>query len=83
MMYIVYILYSASADRYYVGCTNDINRRLKEHNRIKGKYTDRGIPWELRYTEEFATREEARKREAFIKNKKSRVYIEELIRLIQ
>ena len=82
-MYIVYILYSASADRYYVGYTNDINRRLKEHNRIKGKYTDRGIPWKLRYTENFASKEEARKREAFIKSKKSRIYIEELIGSVQ
>ncbi|HDP66927.1 MAG TPA: GIY-YIG nuclease family protein, partial [Candidatus Marinimicrobia bacterium] len=28
----VYILYSPSKDRYYVGQTNDLNRRLVEHN---------------------------------------------------
>ncbi|MBP5135682.1 MAG: GIY-YIG nuclease family protein [Paludibacteraceae bacterium] len=41
----VYILYSAKLDRYYVGSTDNIIRRLGEHNRKKGKYTDVGIPW--------------------------------------
>ena len=52
-MYVLYILYSERLDHYYVGYTNDIERRLSEHNRRKGKYTDRGIPWELVYTEEY------------------------------
>ena len=38
-MYIVYILYSSRLDKYYIGRTNDIVRRLSEHNRIKGKFT--------------------------------------------
>ena len=48
MDYTVYILYSVLIDKFYVGYTNNIERRLKEHNRRKGKYTDRGIPWVLR-----------------------------------
>jgi len=40
-MYTVYILFSESINNYYVGYTNDIDRRLGEHNRKKGKYTDR------------------------------------------
>ena len=56
-MYVLYILYSERLDHYYVGYTNDIERRLSEHNRRKGKYTDRGIPWELVYTEEYELKE--------------------------
>ena len=52
-MYQVYIIYSKSIDKYYVGYTNEIDRRIKEHNRLKGKFTDRGIPWEILYTESF------------------------------
>ncbi|MBN1924371.1 MAG: GIY-YIG nuclease family protein [Prolixibacteraceae bacterium] len=48
-MFTVYILYSSKIDRYYVGHTNNIERRITEHNRKKGKYTDRGIPWEIVY----------------------------------
>jgi putative endonuclease len=43
-MFTVYILQSQSLNRYYVGYTNDLERRLTEHNRKKGKYTDSGIP---------------------------------------
>ena len=78
-MYIVYILYSRSLDRYYAGYTNDLSRRLAEHNRIKGKYTDSGIPWEIVYSEKFTSKSEAMKREQYIKAKKSRSFIEELI----
>jgi len=66
-------------DKYYVGSTNDVERRLKDHNRGKTSYSKNGIPWELRYHEIYHTREEAYRREMGIKNKKSRKYIEFLI----
>ena len=78
-MYHVYILYSESIDRYYVGSTNNIERRISEHNRKKGKYTDIGIPWHLVYTEEYQSKEAAFKRDREIKSKKSRAYIESLL----
>ena len=79
-MYVLYILYSERLDHYYVGYTNDIERRLSEHNRMKGKYTDRGIPWELVYTEEYELKEKAQERERTIKSRKSRLFIESLIK---
>ena len=78
-MYTLYILYSKIVDRYYVGYTNDIERRLTEHNRIKGKFTDVGIPWILVYSEYFASKKEAMNREKFIKSRKSRTLIDDLI----
>jgi putative endonuclease len=78
-MYTLYILYSISLDRYYVGYTNDLERRLHEHNRIKGKYTDTGIPWKIVYTETFESKKTAMSREAYIKSRKSKSYIIELI----
>ena len=78
-MYTLYILYSKSLDRYYVGFTNDLGRRFSEHNRKKGKYTDIGIPWEIAYTEIFDSKRQAMDREKFIKSKKSRFFIIELI----
>jgi putative endonuclease len=69
-MHTLYILHSKSVDRYYVGYTNDIVRRLGEHNRIKGKFTDTGIPWILVYSELFSTKKEAMERERFIKCRK-------------
>ncbi len=78
-MYTLYILHSKSLDRYYVGYTNDLERRLGEHNRIKGKYTDAGIPWILVYTESFNSKKDAMNRERFIKSRKSKNFIIELI----
>jgi len=78
-MFTLYILYSARLDRYYVGFTNDIERRLSEHNRLKGKYTDIGIPWVLIHSEVYRTKKEAMDRESFIKNKKSKQFILDII----
>ena len=78
-MWYVYIIYSESIDRYYVGSTSNIELRLERHNAGWGRYTKRGIPWVLKYKEEFETKSEAIKRENEIKRMKSRIYIEELI----
>ena len=78
-MFTVYILFSSSIDKYYVGYTNDLERRLTEHNRKKGKYTDGGIPWRLVHQEEYESKIEAMNREKFIKSQKSRQYILSII----
>jgi putative endonuclease len=61
--YVVYILQSESTSRYYVGHTDDLKRRLLQHNdsSYKGsKHTKRSRgPWVCVYTEEFGTRSEA------------------------
>ena len=66
-------------DKYYTGSTYDINRRLEDHKRGKNKYTKIASDWELKHIEKFETRSMAYKRELQIKNKKSKVYIENLI----
>ena len=64
----------------YTGWTNDLARRLKTHNEGKGgKYTRSRLPVELVYTEEFATKEEAMRREWRLK----RLPRAEKLRLIQ
>ena len=78
-MAFVYILYSAKINKYYVGACTNLERRLYEHNIGHSKFTSTGVPWELKYTEEFSSLPEAKKREQEIKNKKSRIYIERLI----
>jgi len=79
-MWFVYIIYSNKIDRYYVGYTDELEWRLERHNQGWGRYTKRGIPWELVYDEKYKTKSEAIKREREIKRKKSRKYLEELVR---
>jgi putative endonuclease len=78
-MFTVYILYSSAIDKYYVGYTNDLERRLLEHNRIKGKFTDGGIPWIVVHRELYGSKSEAMLREKSIKSRKSRQYILSLL----
>ena len=79
-MYAMYIIRSKKTDRYYTGHTDEVKRRMVEHNAGMSKYTMRDRPWELMYTEYYETRSAAMKREKEIKSKKSRKYIEELIK---
>lgn len=80
MEYYVYILYSKKCDKYYVGHSDNVKRRLDEHNSGRGgKYTKRCKPWELVYNETHEDKILAVNREMEIKAKKSRKYIEKLI----
>ncbi len=78
-MAVTYIL-QCKDNRYYIGSSLDINKRLTEHMTGKCKFTKSRLPVELIYTEEFVTYAEARKREYQIKNWKSRLAIENLIK---
>jgi putative endonuclease len=68
MDYFVYILECADLS-LYVGSTNDLNRRLRQHNHTKGgaHYTKIRRPVILKYSETYETLAEARRREAEIK----------------
>jgi putative endonuclease len=75
----VYILFSEKLNKFYIGSTTDLERRLKEHNRGKEKFTKTGIPWLLVYNELFDELIDARRREVYIKKQKSRKFIVSLI----
>ena len=54
---------------YYTGWTNNLEKRLKDHNEGRGaKYTKARLPVSLIYHEEFQTKEEAMRREYAIKH---------------
>ena len=76
-MWSVYILRSQRSGRYYVGCTNDLVRRLLEHNSGQTRSTRSGRPWEVAFVEAFESKEAASARELEIKSWKSRRTIEE------
>ncbi|OJW81348.1 MAG: hypothetical protein BGO69_13690 [Bacteroidetes bacterium 46-16] len=79
MIFTLYIIYSQKLDRYYTGHTSDIDMRITQHNSGISDFTSVTNDWKVVYSETYATREEARKREAAIKKKKSRKYIEWLV----
>ncbi|MCH7828918.1 GIY-YIG nuclease family protein [Patescibacteria group bacterium] len=68
MKFYVYIVECADQS-LYVGCTNDLERRIKQHNESKwgAHYTKLRRPIELKHSETFANLKDARKREREIK----------------
>ena len=79
MKYYLYILESATANKYYVGISNDPNRRLTFHNSIETGFTSRYRPWELVFTKAFATKIEALSAERKIKRWKNKVMTKRVI----
>jgi putative endonuclease len=76
----VYIIQSAADGTYYVGMTGDLAQRLAKHNSGATVYTRSRRRWIVVYTEEYPSRTAALRRERQIKKRKSRRFIEELIR---
>ena len=67
-MYYLYILKSSKFKRrIYIGSTNDLKRRFKEHNLGNTKSTKYGVPWKLVYYESFLDKEDCLKRELSLK----------------
>lgn len=78
-MYYVYILKSELNGSFYKGITDNVERRLLEHNSGKEKSTKRYQPWKLVWYTSKNTRSEAVILEKKIKNITSRVKIEQFI----
>ncbi|WP_299799599.1 GIY-YIG nuclease family protein [uncultured Carboxylicivirga sp.] len=82
MEFFIYILYSPSSNKYYIGYSKDPNKRLKEHNSYqdKSKFTAKHQPWDLKaYFSVSDNAGNAMRVERFIKKQKSRRFIRDII----
>ena len=79
MSFWAYILKNEVSGKLYAGHTSDLERRIQEHNdkeRVGKRYTGKHDgKWELIYSEKYATRSEAIKREKFFKSGQGRAWI--------
>ena len=66
-MITVYVLKSISSDIFYTGMTEDLERRLSEHNAGKSKFTSGHRPWVVMYSETQPDWKSARIREKYLK----------------
>ena len=76
---VVYILESKKNNRYYIGSTNDIDRRFQQHNKGLVVSTKNIRPLELKAVLPCATIDEARIYEHRLKDYKSRKIIEKVV----
>lgn len=80
-MMFVYVLQSLNFDKLYVGMTDNLERRLKEYNAGKSKFTKTYLPWKYVYTEELPDRQKAREREKYLKSGSGREHIKKILAL--
>ena len=66
-MHFVYLLKSKKNNSFYVGCTSNLRKRIKEHNNKQSASTARYAPWRLIYFEGFVSKEDAFLREKTLK----------------
>lgn len=79
MFYYTYILQSTRDNKFYVGYTNNINRRLEEHNSGLVVSTKNRIPLKLVYWEGSLSQKDALKREKYLKTSWGKRYIKNRI----
>ena len=80
-MFFVYVIKSTVNNRLYKGLTTDLEKRIKEHNSGKTKSTSPYKPWVLVYFEKFDSRDEARKREKYLKSGIGREFLKNKLNL--
>lgn len=79
-MHYVYVLRSLKNQKRYIGFTskNSLDR-LREHNKGTNVWARQNRPFELMHTEEYNTKQEARKREIFLKSSKGRKELNKIL----
>ena len=79
-MWYVYVLYSVQSGKTYVGFSNDLDRRLFEHNVSEQRgFTLRYRPWTLIHSEAYETKQKAMAHEKFLKTGKGRELVKEIV----
>jgi len=79
-MIYVYAIKSIERNYIYVGMTDNIERRISEHNKGENKSTKAYKPFSLILVEEYMNRTEARKREKYLKNGVGKEFLKNLIK---
>jgi len=79
-MYYIYVLKSAKDGRYYVGKTEDLRKRFKEHNDGRVSSTKNRLPFELVYYEASRNSKDVNTRELYLKTAWGKRYIKQRIK---
>ncbi|MBU1110532.1 GIY-YIG nuclease family protein [Patescibacteria group bacterium] len=78
-MYYVYALKSRKKNYVYKGFAKNFSDRLKRHNSGREKTTKPYAPFDVLYVEKVENRNEARKRENFLKSEQGRKFLQKLM----
>ncbi len=74
-MHYTYILQSQqNPDRFYIGYTSDLKRRLAEHNSGKSIHTNKFLPWKIKNYIAFENAAKAAEFEKYLKSGNGRIF---------
>ena len=79
-MYFVYVLLSLKDDKFYIGYSKDLKRRLKEHDSGKNTSTKSRLPLKLIYYEAHLSKADAARRERYFKTTKGKSTLKQMLR---
>ena len=79
-MYYVYVIQSQKDNKFYTGYTNNLRRRIKEHNSKTELSTNCRRPFRLVYYEGCVAKEDAIAREKYLKSGRGKKYIRSRIK---
>ena len=79
MFYFVYVLFSHKDKGLYTGFTDNLKRRIKEHNQKLVESTKNRTPFELIYFEGYKDKRAALEREKYLKTGWGRNYLKKII----
>lgn len=75
-MYYVYLLQSESdPNRHYTGFTEDLKKRVTQHNAGESIHTNKYLPWKLKTYIAFESKERAQQFEIYLKSGSGRSFI--------
>lgn len=80
MYYYVYVLFSEIDGQFYTGYTNNLIRRLDEHNNGKVISTKNRRPLNLIYWEGCLHQQDATRREKYLKSGNGKIYLKSRLR---
>jgi len=78
-MWFTYVLQSKKDDNLYIGSTNDLKRRTKQHNNGQVKSTKNRMPLKLVYYEAIPTKKRAEEREQYFKTSWGKRFVKKQI----
>ena len=78
--FVTYVLYSLKFNKIYIGYSSSLIQRFYSHNKFSNKgFTVKYRPWIVVYTEFFKTKNEAMKKEKWLKSGVGRKFIKEKV----
>ena len=79
-LYYVYVLYSLQDKRFYIGFSENIEQRVKEHNSGKNVSTKDRRPLKLIYYEYHLSKKDALRREKYFKQSKGKTTLKQILK---